>query len=233
MNFSKIYDDFKIKLKESIPFIRVKPGNYLFIGFIAVVILTFFAPLFPANVGTALTSCVFAPYLVLIWRKNDKEHAIVPAVLLSCAMFLAAIIYLIAGKANVTAYYLISIVCLYLCATAKFLEFFDRIDDNMKLYLTAGAICFSIVIVASIIALLVSIAWWIICLIAFLLLLGFFIAVVLGTTAYTATDDTRQERIKREGRKKRETLFRENRTYNRPVQKVRYDDEVIDADFED
>ena len=235
MNFNTLYRDFKVKLKRTRPLISKKPGKYLFIAFVVVVFLVFLGPLFPANVGTALTSCVFAPYVVLLCRYYYKDIAIVPAVLISAFMLIASLIYLIAGRPNVATYYLVAIICLIVCAVSKILEFFDKITDKMKLYLTAGAICFGIVIIASILALLVSIAWWIFCLIAFIFLLGFFITVSVGTAAYTATDDRRQERkrrIERE-RERKEKLYSNNRNIKRPVQRAHYDEEIIDAEIND
>lgn len=228
-----MYEDFKIKFKETRTYIGKKPGNYMFLVFSAIVLLIFLAPLFPANVGTVLISCVAAPYLILIWRKNSRELAVVPAVFLSAAMILSGLIYLIAGNSGVAAYYFIAIICIIICATADFLNFFDKINDNLKLYLTAGAICCSIVIIASLMALIISVAWWIFAILAFLLLLGLFIAVVVGTAAYTATDDTRQERKRKHQRPTREQYYKENMNNYRPVQKVNTSSEIFDADFED
>lgn len=225
MNFQTLYNDFKKKSLEIKPFIKEGIGKFLFIFMIIIMVLIFVAPLLPNTVGTALIGCVAAPYLTLIWRNKDKKHAIVPAMYFSICMLFALLIYLIAGDPKVAAYYLIAIICLILCATSDIISFFDKITDEIKMYLSAGAICLAIVIISSITALLVSIAWWILMLIAFVILLAFFLIVVLGTAAYTATDDTRQ--AKKKNKSSSHIYSRKNLSTE---EKIKLRNEIIDID---
>lgn len=191
MDFNTLFESFKQKCKTIIPFIKTKKGKWLALSFIAVFILMFFAPSFHNLVGTALIGCVAAPYLVLIWRKFDREHAIVPAVFLCIPMLLDMPIY---HKLSIVTCLFVAIVCVLIAALNPMFSFFDNLTDMLYIYLIAGAICVGIVFAASLFVFLVSVAWWIICLVAFLAVIAVFFTVVFSTAAYTATDDKRQKR---------------------------------------
>ena len=203
MDFNTLFESFKQKCKTIKPFIKTKIGKRLTLSFIAVFILMFFSPMFHGIVGTALIGCVAAPYLILIWRKFDREHAVVPAVFLCIPMLLDMLIY---HNIGVVTCLFVAIVCVLIAALNPIFAFFDRLTDILYIYLIAGVICVGIVFAAFLFVFLVSIAWWIICLVAFLAVIVVFFTVVFSTAAYTATDDKRQN-------KKTKTQNRMN-TYN-------------------
>ena len=223
MNLNKLYEDFKQKCREVIPFAKTPVGKILCPITVIVFVLLFFAPLFHGGVGAALIGCVVSPYLVLMWRKFNKEYAIVPAVFFSLVMLLDMLIYL---SLVVVSWFLVAIVFLLYISTAKEISFFDNIKDEMYSYICAGIICLAIVIIACIISFLVSVAWWILCLLAFLAVVAVFFTVVLGASAYTATDD------KRQARKKREELNRKN-NYHDETSNTQNDKGYIDVDVID
>ncbi len=191
MDFNTLFESFKQKCKTIIPFIKTKKGKWLALSFVAVFVLMFFAPAFHGLVGTALIACVAAPYLILIWRKFDCEHAIVPAVFLCIPMLLNMPIY---HNLSIVTCLFVAIVCVLIAALNPIFSFFDNLTDMLYIYLITGAICVGIVFVALLFIFLVSVAWWIICLVAFLAVIAVFFTVVFSTAAYTATDDKRQSR---------------------------------------
>ncbi len=189
MDFNKLFESFKNKCKTVRKFINTKTGRNMFLIALAVFILLFFAPLFHGSVGAALISCVAAPLTVLIWRRYDKRHAVVPAVFFCIPMILDMLIY---HTLSTAACLLVAIVCVLLCAIHPGFTFTHTIKDNMYAYLACGAVCVGIVVLASLLILLVSVAWWLFCLFLFLAIVAVFFTVVLSTAAYTATDDRRQ-----------------------------------------
>ena len=161
----------------------------MFLVALAVFVLLFFAPLFQGSVGAALVGCVAAPLTVLIWRRHDMRHAIVPAVFFCIPMILDMLIY---HTLSTAACLLVAVVCTILCAIHPAFKFTHTIKDNMYAYLACGAVCVAIVVLASLLILLVSIAWWLFCLFLFVAVVAVFFTVVLSTAAYTATDAKRQ-----------------------------------------
>lgn len=234
MNIDNFYKNLKAKTQDLISQLKDKKMLYLFIAFVAVLILLFFAPLFQAPVGTTIIGCVAAPYIVLIWRRLDKENAIVPAFYFSIAMIIASIIYLAAGSTQqkyTPLFYVLSLIVMFFFANSQKLDFYDKIKDSAKAYITALVLCVALVIVSNLIVLLFSIAWWIICIIAFLALIIAFFAFVYGSAAYTATDDTRQ----RNRRKTSERISRSEPRERRVRERVVFDPEsnTYDANFDD
>lgn len=240
MNFDKFYDNFIIQCK------RIKPsklnnyGKYLFLAFIITDILVFFAPLFnKENVWTAIIGCVLVPYITLIWRYFDKEASIVPTVFLCISMVVALIIYLIAeyqAKGGLSSYYLTSVICTFFLHRTKLINLFDRIKEPIKMYLAAGGICVVIVIIACFISFLVSKTWWIICLLAFLAIIAFFFTIVLGTAAYTATDDKRQARkkyIQKQNEYRRDTYIPEPKTPEETIENISNYQDKTPVNFDD
>lgn len=195
-----LIEDFKRKCRKVIPFAKTPIGKPLCIIAIVIFVLLLFAPLFHGGVGAALIGCVAAPYLILMWRKFKREYAVVPAVFFSLVMLLDMLIYL---NLSIISTYLVAIVFLLYLSTAKEISFFDNIKDEMYMYISAGIITLVIVIIACVFSFLVSIAWWLLCLAAFLFILAVFFSVVLGASAYAATDDKRQARKKREEQNQR------------------------------
>jgi len=193
MSFNNLFEIFKERCVTVKGFVRTKKGRNLFLVACAVFVLLFLAPLFQGSVGAALISCVAAPLTVMIWRRYDRRHAIVPAVFFSIAMILCMFIY---HTLSTAACLLVAIVCTLAVAIHPVFDFVFSIEDNMYAYLSAGGVCACIVVLASLFILLVSIAWWIFCLLLFLAVVAIFFTVVLSTAAYTATDAKRQARKK-------------------------------------
>lgn len=189
MNFNKFFEDFKRKLKGIRPFLRTKTGSRLALIFIALFIVLFFAPLFHGFVGAAIFGCVGAVYLILIWRKYDKEHVIVPAVFITAPMLLDMAIY---HNLAVVSCFIIAIIAVFIAARSRMVDFFDSITDMLYIYLAALGICVAVVVAAVLFMVIVSVSWWILCIVAFLALLGIFMGVIFSTAAYTATDGRRQ-----------------------------------------
>lgn len=193
MDLNNLFDVFKKRCKTIKPFISTKTGRNLAVAFLCVFVLMFVAPLFQGTVGAMLFSCVAAPMIVLLWRRYDMRHAIVPAVFLCIPMILDMLIY---HTLSIAVCLLIAIVCTVAVAIHPAFSFIHRLKDNMYAYLFAGAVCVLIVILSSILIVLVSIAWWIFCLLLFLAVVAIFFTVVLSSAAYTATDAKRQARKK-------------------------------------
>lgn len=234
LNFNAVWNNFKKKLKGVRPFMKTKVGSRLTLIFIALFILLFFAPLFHEFVGAAIIGCVGVVFFILMWRKKDPEHAIVPAVFFLVPMLLDMIIYL---KLPVVACYVVVIVVELLCATSKMFSFFDKIEDSLYTYLCAGAVCAVTVVLSVIFNVLVSVAWWILAIVAFLLLIALFFAVVLSTAAYTASDGRRQARKRYEAqqggspRRDPEKKYRDYRPKERDNKIYNLDDDdFIDID---
>ncbi len=195
MYFNKLYLAFQKKLRTVRPFLRTKIGSRLtWIGILLFVLL-FFAPLFHGGVGTAIVACIGAVYLLLIWRKHDRDHVIVPAVFLTIPMVLDMLIY---RDLTVISCLVVAIGAMYIVALSPWLSAFDALNDTMYLYLSALGICVGVVIAASLLMVLVSVAWWILCLVAFIIVIAGFLGVVFSTAAYTASDGRRQARRRRE-----------------------------------
>ena len=230
LNISAVLNTFKKKIRGIRPFLKTKIGS----RYIAIFILLFFAPLFHEFVGTAIVGCVGVVFLILIWRKNDPEHAIVPAVFFLAPMLLDMAIY---HTLPVVSCYVVVIAAELLCAAAGMFRFFDKIEDPLYTYLCAGAICAVVVVLSVVFMLIVSVAWWILAIVAFILLLALFMTVVFSTAAYTASDGRRQARKKYEAqqgsspRKSAQKKYenyrpkeRDNKIYNLD------DDDFIDID---
>lgn len=224
LNINALLDNFKKKIKGVRPFLKTKIGLRLAILFGLLFILLFFAPLFHEFVGAAITGCVGVVFLILIWRKNDKEHAIVPAVFLLIPMLLDMAIY---HTLPVISCFVVVITAELLAAVSKLFSFFDRIEDPLYTYLCAGAICAVTVVLSVLFMVLVSVAWWILAIVAFLLLIALFFAVVFSTAAYTASDGRRQARRKYEAQKEgnAERKYREYRPKERDNKIYNLDDD--------
>ena len=194
MNFNHLWETYKEKCQDVRPFLRTKTGSRLAIAAILDFIILFFAPLMHGFVGTALFGCVVSVYLILLWRRYDREHAVVPAVILCIPMLLDMIIY---HDLAIVVGFLVAIVAVFIAALSPLLGFFDKITDLINALLVAGAICVVTVVLACIMLVLVNIAWWILCIIAFFIVVAVFMGVVFSTAAYTASDGRRQANKKR------------------------------------
>ena len=151
MNFNALWEEFKKKAVDIRPFLRTKTGSRLALFFIADFIILLFAPLLHGFVGTAIFGCVASVYLILIWRKHDPEHVIVPAVLLSIPMLLDMPIY---HNLAVIVGLVTSIAAMFLAAYSPLLGFFDRMTDVFYIYIAAGAICVGVVVLACVLLVL-------------------------------------------------------------------------------
>ncbi len=227
-NINAVLNQFKRKLIGIRPFLRTKVGSRLALIFIGLFILLFFAPLFHDFVGAAIVGCVGAVYLIMVWRKFDLEHVIVPAVFLCVPMLLDMAIY---HTLPVVSCFVVNIAALLIIANPRFFKFFDKSEDSLYTYLVAGAVCAVVVVLSVIFMLIASVAWWILCIIAFLILIGLFFGVVFSTAAYTASDGRRQARRKYEQNAQKEKQYqsyrpkeRDNKIYNLD------DDDFIDID---
>lgn len=193
MDFNKLYEIFKDRCKTVGKFINTKTGRNMFLVAVAVFVLLFFAPLFQGSVGAALVGCVIAPFTVLVWRRYDMRHAIVPAVFFCIPMIFDMVIY---HTLSTAACLLVAVVCTLMCAIHPMFRFTHTIEDNLYAYLACGGACVAIVVLASLLILLVSIAWWLFCLFLFFAVVAIFFTVVFSTAAYTATDAKRQAKKK-------------------------------------
>lgn len=202
MNFGNLFEIFKKRCKTIQGFIRTKYGRNLFLIACAVFVLLFFAPLFQGAVGAALIGCVASELVVMIWRRHDKEHAIVPAVFFCIPMVLDMLIY---HTLSIAVCMLVGIVATLAVAIHPAFDFVVKIKDPIYAYLSAGGVCAAVVAIASLLILLVSIAWWLFCLLLFLAVIAVFFTVVLSTAAYTATDAKRQARKKHNRRENEDT----------------------------
>ena len=221
MNFNALWEEFKSRAQNIRPFLQTKIGTRLGILFAADFLILFFAPLIHGFVGTAIFGCVASVYLILMWRRFDRAHAIVPAVILSIPMLLDMLIYhdlaIVVGLAA-------AIAAMIIASFSPLFGFFDRIADGFYVYISAGVICVVVVVVACILLFLVNIAWWIFCIIAFLILASVFMGVVFSTAAYTASDGRRQAR-KRRLQQEQEEHYREYRPRERDTQVYNLDDD--------
>ncbi len=221
MNFNLLWENYKEKCRDVRPFLRTKIGSRLTIAAILDFIFLFFAPLMHGFVGTALFGCVASVYLILMWRKYDREHAVVPAAILCVPMLLDMIIY---HDLAVVVGCLVAIIAVFIAALSPLIGFFDRVTDMINSLLVAGAICVGTVVLACIMLVLVNIAWWILCIIAFFIVVAVFMGVVFSTAAYTASDGRRQankqrrrvehEHDRRDRYRDYEPPQRDNRVYN-------------------
>ena len=195
----------------------------------------FFAPLIHGFVGTAIFGCVGSVYLILMWRKFDKEHVIVPTVILCIPMLLDMLLYMAHPQIrNIIVGFLVTIITLFLVALSPMFGFFDKIQDRMNTLLAAGVVCVVVVVVACVIMLLVNIAWWILCIIAFFAVVAVFMGVVFSTAAYTASDGRRQARRKREReRGSAEDRYRDYRPVERDTTIYNVEDDDIRNDPND
>ena len=188
---NKLWLDYKQKARDIRPFLRTKIGSRLAIFAILDFIILLFAPMIHGFVGTAIFGCVATVFLILFWRRRDKEHAIVPAAILCIPLLLDMIIY---HELTVVVGCLVAIVAVILAAVSPMFGFYDKITDTINALLTAGGICVAVVVIACLTMILVNIAWWILCIIAFVIVVAVFMGVVFSTAAYTASDGRRQAR---------------------------------------
>ena len=236
MNFHVILDSFKAKMRGARPFMRTKVGSRLTLLCILDFILLFFAPALHAFVGSALFGCVASVYLVLIWRRYDRDSAIVPAVFLCIPMLLDMPIYAIAKSGDsgavigiITAL-LMAIGAMLLAAKTPVFGFINRIGDTMYAYIGAGIACAVVVVAAWVLNLIVLLSWWILCIVAFLIVVGIFMGVVFSTAAYTASDDRRQAR-KRRAQEEQERRYTEYRPRKKDTKVYNLDeDDFIDIE---
>ena len=232
---ARLWETYKQKAQDIRPFLRTKIGSRM--GIIAIIdfIALFFAPLIHGFVGTAIFGCVGSVYLILMWRKLDKEHVIVPTVILCIPMLLDMLIYMAHPQIrNIIVGFLVTIITLFLIALSPMFGFFDKIQDRMNTLLAAGVVCVVVVVVACVIMLLVNIAWWILCIIAFFAVVAVFMGVVFSTAAYTASDGRRQARRKREReRGSAEDRYRDYRPVERDTTIYNVEDDDIRNDPND
>lgn len=225
MNFADLFDRFKQKAMDIRPFLRTKIGSRLGLLFIADFILLFFAPMLQGFVGTALVGCVASVYLILMWRRYDREHVIVPAVLLCIPMLLDMPIY---HNLSVIVGLLVAMVAMFIAAVSPWIGFFDKIGDLLYTLLSAGAICVAVVVAACILLFIVQISWWILCIIAFLIVVAVFLGVVFSTAAYTASDGRRQA-----AKKRREQIEDEQQRRYEEYRPRRRDNKIYNLDEDD
>ena len=224
---NRLWNNYKEKAKTIRPFLRTKTGSRLAILGIIDFIVLFFTPLLHGFVGTAIFGCVASVYLMLVWRRFDREHVIVPALILCVPMLLDMAIY---HEISVVVGCLISIVAMLLVALSKLFDFYDKLTDHLTSYLVAGAICVAVVVLACVTLVLVQIAWWILCIIAFFIVVAVFLGVVFSTAAYTASDGRRQARRDRErNTKDQEQRYRDYQPRQRDTKVYNVDDD----DFQD
>ena len=233
---NRLWNNYKEKAREIRPFLRTKTGSRLAILAIIDFIVLFIAPLLHGFVGTAFFGCVASVYLMLVWRRFDKEHVIVPAAILSVPMLLDMLIYIKHDDIRgIIAGFLIAVVAMFLVALSRLFGFYDKITDLQTSLLVAGAICVAVVVAAWITRVLIYVAWWIICIIAFFIVVAVFLGVVFSTAAYTASDGRRQARRDRErkrGAEEQERRYREYQPRRRDT-KVYNIDEDDNEDFPD
>lgn len=232
---ARLWETYKQKLQDIKPFLRTKTGSRLAIIAIIDFVMLFFAPLIHGFVGVAIFGCVGSVYLMLIWRKLDREHVIVPAVILCVPMLLDMLFYIAHPQIrNIIVGYLVTIIMMLLVALSPMFGFFDKIEDRMNTLLVAGALCVAVVVVACVIMLLVSYAWWILCIIAFFAVVAVFMGVVFSTAAYTASDGRRQARRKREREERTaEERYRNYRPRERDTTVYNVEDDDIRSSNED
>lgn len=221
---NQLWNNFKAKATDMRPFLRTKIGSKLAILAILDFIVLFFAPLMHGFVGTAIFGCVASVFLILFWRKKDREHVIVPAVILCIPMLLDMIIY---HEISIVVGCLIAMVAMVAAALLPQIPFFDRTADLINILLIAGVICVIVVVLACLTLVLVQIAWWILCIIAFFIVVAVFMGVVFSTAAYTASDGRRQARRSRE----REAQMKERRY--RDYQPRKRDTTIYNLDEDD
>ncbi|MBQ9247211.1 MAG: hypothetical protein IJ171_01330 [Ruminococcus sp.] len=224
---NKLWNTYKQKAQDIRPFLRTKVGSRLAILAIVDFIILFVAPLMHGFVGTAIFGCVASVYLMLVWRRFDREHVIVPTVILCIPMLLDMAIY---HKAEVIVGFLVAIIAMFLVALLPSIPFYDNAADLLTAYLIGGALCVIVVVLACIMLVVVNIAWWILCIIAFFLVVAIFMGVVFSTAAYTASDGRRQARRNREAKpQSQEQRYREYRPRERDTKVYNLDDD----DFRD
>lgn len=232
---ARLWETYKQKAQDIRPFLRTKLGSRLAIIAIIDFVMLFFAPLIHGFVGVAIFGCVGSVYLVLMWRKHDREHVIVPAVILCVPMLLDMLFYIGHPQIrNIIVGYLVTIIMMFLAALSPVFGFFDKLEDRMTTLLAAGALCVAVVVVACVIMLLVSYAWWILCIIAFFAVVAVFMGVVFSTAAYTASDGRRQARRKREREERTaEERYRDYRPRERDTTVYNVEDDDIRSSDED
>lgn len=191
MELHKLLDIFKDRCSTVHTFTCTKNGRKLLVASIITFIILFLAPLFQGSVGATLAGSVIAPMIVLVWRRYDKRHPVVPAVFFTIPILLDMILYL---NLKTATSLLVSIVGILVCALFPAFSYIKEIKDTLYAYIYAGCICAGIVILSTLTTWLVSIAWWLFCLLLFIVLVIAFFSVVLSTAAYTATDRERQKR---------------------------------------
>lgn len=230
MSFRAVLDSFRAKLRSTRPFLRTKVGSRLALLGILDFILLFFAPAIHGFVGAALFGCVASVLLVQIWRYYDRASAVVPASFLIVPMVLDMLIYAIVRSGDSSAVIgiitalLVSIAAMMLAARTRLFGFIERSSDTMYAYIGAGAACAVVVIAAWVLNIIVLLSWWILCIIAFLVVAGIFTGVVYSTAAYTATDDRRQAK-KRRDREAQERRYTEYRPRKRDTKVYNLDDD--------
>lgn len=198
---SRLWEMYKAKARDIRPFLRTKQGRILAILGALDFLILFVAPLMHGFVGVAIFGCVASVYLILMWRKYDREHVIVPALLLCIPLLLDMLIYVGHDQIrSIVVGCLVAIIAMLIVAFSPRIGFFDTAADMIASLLTAGALCVAVVVLACLMLVLVSIAWWILCIIAFFIVVAIFLGVVFSTAAYTASDGRRQARRDRERR---------------------------------
>ena len=198
---NRLWENYKAKARDIRPFLRTRQGVILTIIAALDFLVLFIAPLLHGFVGTAIFGCVISVYLILLWRRYDREHAVVPAGILCIPMLLDMLLYIKHEQIwAIIVGFLVSMIAMFIAALSPTIGFFDNAVDLMASLLTAGAMCVVVVILACVMLLLVSIAWWILCIIAFFVVVAIFLGVVFSTAAYTASDGRRQARRDRERR---------------------------------
>ena len=229
---TRLWEIYKQKAQDIRPFLKTKVGSRMAIIAIIDFVILFFAPLIHGFVGTAIFGCVGSVYLMLMWRKLDKEHVIVPTVILCVPMLLDMAIY---HTIPVVVGFLVTIIAMFLIALSPMFGFFDKVEDRMTSLLIAGALCVAVVVIACVTLLLVNFAWWILCIIAFFAVVAVFMGVVFSTAAYTASDGRRQARRKREREESRdpEKRIRDYRPRERDTMIYNVEDDDIRSSDED
>lgn len=193
MGLGDLFEVFKSKCSTIKYFIRTKVGRNMFLIACAVFVCLFFAPMFQGAVGAAIFGCIGAPMVTMAWRRYDMRHAMVPAIFLCVPMVADMIIY---HSISVASCLLVAVVCTIAVSIHPAFHFVKSTKDTLYAYLAMGGVCVCIVVLASLLILLVSIAWWLFCLFLFLAIVAMFFTVVLSSAAYTATDAKRQARKK-------------------------------------
>ena len=146
MDLSNLFDIFKARCNTVHTFTRTKTGRKFLIASLITFILLFLAPLFHGSVGATLVGSVVAPMIVILWRRYDTKHAVVPAVVFAIPMLLDMLLYF---NLKTATSLLVSIVCILVVSLAPAFSYIKTIKETLYAFIFAGCICAGIVIISA------------------------------------------------------------------------------------